>query len=102
MHKRPVMPTGTGSMVKRNPVREMEGAEIASSKSAPCTVTVLGFDQNDILFRSDKANVIQVRNRAGEIAILLVRMHGEVWGYSRRGDEDWNEVLAIYGNKDKR
>lgn len=96
------MPTGTGTKVQRNPQREMEGAEIASSKSAPCMVTVAGFDRNDILFRSDKANVIQVRNRNGEISVLLVRLSGEVWGYSRRGDEDWNEVLAIYGIKDEK
>lgn len=95
------MPTGTGTKVQRNPQREMEGAEIASSRSAPCTVTVAGFDRNDILFRSDKANVIQVRNKNGEISVLLVRLSGEVWGYSRRGDEDWNEVLAIYGIKDE-
>lgn len=96
------MPTGTGTNIQRNPQREMEGAEIASSKSAPCTVTIMGFDRNDVLFRSDKANVIQVRNRAGEISAMLVRLNGEIWGFSKRGDEDWNEVLAIYGNKDER
>lgn len=96
------MPTGTGSRVIRNPEREKEGAEIASSKSAPCMVTVAGFDRNDVLFRSDKANVIQVRNKSGEISALLVRLTGEVWGFSRRGDDDWNEVLAIYGIKDEK
>ena len=102
MHKRPVMPTGAGSVVKRNHVRDMEGAEIASSKSAPCMVTVTGFDRNDVLFRSDKANVIQIRNKSGEISVLFVRLAGEVWGYSRRGDDDWNENLAIYGIKDEK
>lgn len=97
------MPQGLGSRVDReNPVRAMEGAKIASSKSAPCTVTVMGFDNKDILFRSDKVNVIQVRNGDGEISALLVRLKGEIWGFSKRGDDDWNEVLALYGNKDSK
>lgn len=96
------MPSGSGSRVQESPELAMEGAAIASSISAPCTVTVMGFDRKDVLFRSDKANVIQVRNGAGEISALLVRLKGEIWGFSRRGDEDWNEVLAIYGNKDER
>lgn len=95
------MPKGIGSKLgEKNHEREMEGAEIASSKSAPCTVTIMGFDNKDILFRSDKANVIQVRNSAGEISMLLIRLKGDIWGFSRRGDDDWNEVLALYGNKD--
>ena len=101
MSEKRIMPTGVGSMVRRNPEREKEGAVIAASKAAPCTVTVAGFDRNDVLFRTDKANVIQVRNKSGEISALLVRLTGEVWGFSRRGDDDWNEVLAIYGIKDE-
>jgi len=95
------MPKGVGYRVERKDLgRTMEGADIASSKSAPCTVTVMGFDSKDVLFRTDKANVIQVRNGAGVISALLVRLKGDIWGFTKRGDEDWEENLALYGNKD--
>jgi len=102
MIKNRVMPSGIGSMVdRRNPEREAEGARIASSESVPCTVTVMGFDKGDVLFRSENANVIQVRNRDGIISAMLIRLKGDIWGFSKKGDDDWNEVLSIYGNEDK-
>lgn len=77
------------------------GAELASSTSSPELVTVTGFGKNDVLFRSDKANCIQVRDGSGMILALLIRLKPGIWGFSKRGDKDWNEVLAIYGNPDK-
>lgn len=79
-----------------------EGAAVATSKSTPGTVTVMGFDKGDVLLRTDKANTIQVRDSAGLIMALLVRLKGDVWGFSRRGDPDWEQNLAIYGNSDQR
>ena len=63
-------------------------------------VTVMGFDRKDVLFSSNQATVIQVRDSAGEIVTLFVRMRKDVFGYSRKGDRDWEENLKIYGNPD--
>ena len=63
-------------------------------------VTVMGFDRKDILFSSKQATVIQVRDSAGEIVALFVRLRNDVFGYSRKGDRDWEENLKIYGNPD--
>ena len=71
-----------------------------SSVSNPGLVTVLGFDKKDVLFRSDKAGTVQLRDGHGAIAALLVKIKPDVWGFSRRGDDDWEEVVRIYGNPD--
>lgn len=65
------------------------------------TVTVMGFDKNDVLFRSSDVGTVQWRGKTGEIVALLVRLRPDVWGFSRKGDEDWEEVLRIHGNPDK-
>lgn len=81
-------------------VDKNEGKVLAESISAPCAVTVMGFDRNDVLFRSDKANIVQWRDSAGVIVAILVRLKPDVWGFSKRGDDDWEEVLSLYGNPD--
>ena len=60
----------------------------------------MGFNKDDVLFRSDKVGTVQWRDSDGAIVALLVRMKPDVWGFSRRGDYDWEEVLSIYGNPD--
>ena len=77
------------------------GAEVSASRSSPELVTVMGFGKNDVLFRSDKANSIQVRDGTGAIVCMLVRVRPGIWGFSKRGDPDWTEILGIYGNEDK-
>lgn len=77
------------------------GAEVSSSVSSPELVTVMGFGRDDVLFRSDKVNSIQVRDGSGSIACMLVRVRPGIWGFSRRGDPDWNEVLGTYGSEDR-
>ena len=74
------------------------GAE--KSKASPNLVTVMGFDKSDVMFASDKVGTVQWRDSAGEIVALLVRMKPDIWGFSKRGDDDWSEVLKIYGNPD--
>lgn len=64
-------------------------------------VTVMGFDKNDVLFRSSDVGTVQWRGKTGEIVALLVRLRPDVWGFSRKGDEDWEEVLKIHSNPDK-
>ena len=64
-------------------------------------VTVMGFDKNDVLFRSSDVGTVQWRGKTGEIVAILVRLRPDVWGFSRKGDEDWEEVLKIHGNPDK-
>lgn len=72
----------------------------SSSKGPPGLVTVMGFDKDDVLFRSDQARTVQWRDAEGKIAALLVKLRPEVWGFSRVGDDDWKEVVEIYGNPD--
>lgn len=79
----------------------VSGDEIVSSHSQPDLVTVLGFGKDDVLFRTTKANVIQLRDGGGAISAMLVRMKPGVWGFTRRGDPDWLENLGLYGNSDK-
>ena len=93
------MPVSRDVEVKRNKSSE-HVPDVVSSKSTPSLVTVMGFNKDDVLFRSDKVGTVQWRDSDGAIVALLVRMKPDVWGFSRRGDYDWEEVLAIYGNPD--
>ena len=76
------------------------GVSPSESKAAPNLVTVLGFDQNDVLFRSDKVGCVQWRDAEGKIVALLISLKPNVWGFSQRGEEDWPQVLERYGNPD--
>lgn len=78
----------------------MTEPDAASSKAAGCLVTVMGFDKSDVLFRSDKVGTVQWRGSDGRIVALLVRLRPDIWGFSRKGDDDWDEVLKIYGCPD--
>ena len=67
--------------------------------SAPNMVTVTGFDRNDVLFSSADVGTVQWCDSNGRLVALLVRMRPDVWGFSCKGDDDWEEVLGIYGSK---
>jgi hypothetical protein len=77
------------------------GADVATSVATPELVTVMGFGKDDVLFRTYNANIIQVRDSNGVIAAMLVRLKPGIWGFSRRGDPDWEENLGLYGSEDK-
>lgn len=72
----------------------------APSKSSAGLVTVMGFDKNDVLLSSDKVGTVQWRGSDGSVVALLVRMKPGMWGFSRKGDSDWEENLKIFGNSD--
>ena len=76
------------------------GVSPSESKAAPNLVTVLGFDQKDVLFRSDKVGCVQWRDADGKIVAMLISLKQNVWGFAQRGEEDWPQVLARYGNSD--
>jgi hypothetical protein len=97
------MPTARDVTVPTKPLHDdrAAGAELVASVSKPELVTVMGFGKDDVLFRTTEANVIQVRDSNGAIAAMLVRLKPGIWGFSRRGDPDWQEVLGIYGSKDQ-
>lgn len=63
-------------------------------------VTVMGFDSKDVLFSSDQVGTVQWRGSNGEIVALLVRLKPDIWGFSRRGEDDWEQVLERYGHPD--
>lgn len=83
--------TGTGAYANPSP---------AASRAAPGMVTVMGFDRNDVLFRSNSVGSVQWRNSEGKIVALLMRIKPDAWGFSCRGDDDWEQMLALYGNPD--
>jgi len=94
------MPISRDISIHRPAVSDDDGPSVVESKAAPSLVTVMGFDNKDVLFRSDKVGVVQWRDSMGDIVALLVRLKPDTWGFSRRGDNDWQEVLEIYGNPD--
>ena len=96
------MPISRDVSVHKPPDASHKTSDAEESRSAPNLVTVMGFDKNDMLFRSDSVGTVQWRDSHGEIVALLVRLRPDIWGFSRRGDDDWSEVLEIYGNPDAR
>ena len=76
------------------------GPSPSASRAAGGLVTVMGFDRNDVLFRSDKAGCVQWRDSKGKIVALLIRLKPDIWGFSCCGDDDWEQMLAQYGNPD--
>ena len=83
----------TGSITNRD-------TSALESRALPNLVTVMGFGKNDVLFKSDEVGTVQWRDSSGEIVALLVRLKPDIWGFSKRGDDDWQETLEIYGNPD--
>ena len=77
-----------------------EASPLSSSVSGSGLVTVMGFDRKDVLFRSDSVGAVQWRDSNGKIVALLVRLKPDMWGFSNRSDDDWEEVLEMYGNPD--
>ena len=74
--------------------------DLDKPSAPPNTVTVTGFSREEVLFRSDKANAIQIRDDNGYIFALFVQIKKGAWGFSTRGDPDWEENLKLYGNND--
>lgn len=100
--KRPgKLPVSRDISVSRPAVERDDGPSVAESKAPSNLVTVMGFDKKDVLFRSDKVGTVQWRDSDGRIVAMLVRLKPDIWGFSRRGDDDWEGVLRIYGNGDE-
>lgn len=100
MKKHLNMPISRDISVKGPADKTEEKPSIIDSKAAPSLVTVMGFDKKDVLFRSDEVGTVQWRDSKGEIVAMLIRLRPDIWGFSRRGDEDWPQVLEMYGNLD--
>ena len=73
---------------------------LKTGSGSPGLVTVTGFGKDDVILRTNKANVIQVRGSDGNIAAMLIRIKPNIWGFSKAGDEDWGEILSLYGVSD--
>ena len=69
-------------------------------KSLSGLVTVTGFDRKDVIFESDNVGTVQWRDSNGEPVAMLVRLKPDVWGFSMKGDEDWQQNLDMYGRLD--
>jgi hypothetical protein len=92
------MPKARDTIVRTG--AQVEPPPPSETKSKPCMVTVLGFDNKDVLFRSDEVGAVQWRDSAGRLVAILARLKPDIWGFSMRGDDDWTEVSRIYGNAD--
>ena len=62
-------------------------------------VTVMGLHNKDVLFESNDVGCVQWRDLDGDVIALLVSLKPGIWGISRRGEADWDEVLDKYGLK---
>lgn len=82
-------------------IPEIKQENVQRSRSSAGLVTVMGFDRNDVLFRSDKVGTVQWRDSKGEIVALLIRLKPDIWGFVHRGEDDWPEMLEKYGNEDR-
>lgn len=80
--------------------KSSSGVSPLDSRALPNTVTVTGFDREDVLFRGNNVGCVQWRDVNGEILGLLIQIKPNIWGFSRRGDPDWPQVLEQYGNPD--
>ena len=93
------MPISRDVTVHREAAPEKEPSPVMS-RAAAGLVTVMGFDNHDVLFRSDQVGTVQWRDSTGKLVAMLVRMRPNKWGFSKIGDDDWEENLKIYGNPD--
>ena len=59
-------------------------------------VAVTGFGPSDVVFSSESAGSVIVFGPDGSPAAILASLGPGVWGFSKRGDDDWPEVVGIY------
>ena len=91
------MPVSRDVRVSKLEPKDQESGPGEARKRGGCSITVMGFDGKDVLFETDDAGSVLWRDSSGEPAALLARIKSEIWGFSRKGDPDWDEVLKIYG-----
>ena len=98
------MPVARDVRVDKTEPKEAEDVKaekVEKVESKANLVTVMGFSRDDVIFKSDNVGCVQWRDSNGEIVALLARLKPDIWGFSRRGDADWSEVVTQYGNPDK-
>lgn len=100
MNGRRKMPVSRDVRVRRDEARtgEETSAKRPEERGMANVVTVTGFDRKDVLFQSDSVGTVQWRDQEGEVAAMLVSLRPGIWGFTRRGEEDWEENLRIYGS----
>ena len=97
----PKMPIARDVRVDKTEPKGTETAKAEKADNKVNLVTVMGFGKDDVIFKSDDVGCVQWRDSNGEIVALLARLKPDIWGFSRRGDADWSDVLSQYGNPDK-
>lgn len=76
-------------------------ADVHEAAQGPSNlVTVMGFDRKDVLFKSDSVGAVQWRDSNGDIVAILIRLKPDIWGFSMRGDDDFEQILEKYGSED--
>lgn len=66
------------------------------------SITIFGYGGNDVLYHSNQARIALWRDSAGSPIAMLVRLKPSIWGFSKRGDPDWEENIKAYiGNPEE-
>jgi len=71
---------------------------VSAGQTTGGRVTVYGPDMlRPPLCDDASAQMVVVRNVAGEPIVLLVRLTGDTWGLSTPDDKDWPEMCVRFG-----
>ena len=66
-------------------------------------MVVTGFGgRDDVLLETRDARCLQWHDENGELMAMLIRVNKKLWGLCLRGDDDWAEMVKLYGVKPKK
>ena len=96
------------SVPEGNPAEDAPAEDAAQgqgrARTAPTganTVTVIGGGgKDDVLFSTDQAKFVKWNDAEGRTVAMLIRINRDFWGLSLRGDDDWDEMVRLYGLSD--
>lgn len=55
-------------------------------------VSVYGSGVGMPLLSTNDARVVQIHDKSGELAAMVVRITDGLWGFVARGDPDWEDI----------
>ncbi len=64
---------------------------VIDKKALGGLVSVYGRGVSKPLLASKDARLVQIRDADGELSAIIFRLTGALWGFSARGDSDWDD-----------